>query len=257
MISIQGDFTVTILGEIWQAAVDFSLCKVTEPTPDPDPDPDPDPGFSLGVDGSYWSLGEAAGVRADSNGLRDMAPATNSPANAAGKSGNALLADGANYLRATGIDVINLQANGATVWGWIYPTNIGTMGILQNSTNLNMALVYRGEFNQLTFRVNDSVSGASTATNPVTLPLNAWHFVWGRYDPVSKQAEVGYNDIPGTIGTPLATGANVLGGLEIGRYGATIADNCLFDEVGLVLRKLTDQEIAYLYNGGDGNFYPF
>lgn len=209
---------------------------------------------------SYWKLEEASGTRVDVLGNNNLAESAASLGSGTGKIGNGVSGDGTHYLvKSSGVSD-NLQTNGMTFWGWIYVINAtGRKGPFQLGNAGADAVFSFESLSQLNFTVYDTVSGGSLADKSgLSLSLDTWYFVWGRYDPSTKKAEVGYDAVAGTVsGTALTNGARTTTRVEIARAYATVTNNAIIDEVGYALRKYTDAEIAALRNGGAGNQYPF
>lgn len=207
---------------------------------------------------SYYKCEEASGTRVDAVGNHNLAGSSGSPGSGTGIVGNGIQGNGTDWLLKTGLSE-SLQTNGFTVWGWVYVTSFtGRKGIIQNGSAMQFRLTVESA-TQIAFNVADSVSGTTAATIlGLSLPLNTWIFVWGRYDASTKKAEAGYNAASGTLApTALANGATAATAIELARGAATIMNNAISDEIGFALRKYTDDEISSLYNGGAGNQYPF
>ncbi len=207
---------------------------------------------------SYYKCEESSGARVDAAGNHNLAGSSGSPGSGAGIIGNGVQGNGTDWLLKTGISE-NLQTNGFTVWGWVYVTSFtGRKGIIQNGSTMQFRLTVESAA-QIAFTVADSVSGVTASTIlGLSLPLNTWIFVWGRYDAATKKAEAGYNAVSGTLApAALTNGAVTAAAIELARGAATIMNNAISDEIGFALRKYTDDEISSLYNGGAGNQYPF
>lgn len=202
----------------------------------------------------YWKLDESSGTREDSAGSADL---TGSNGASTGIINNGVLADGTNFLGVSGLANEDIEANGCTVWGWIKASSFtGSKGIIQNGTLSDMNL-YVNSSTSIRFRINDSVSGTTQAIATVALSVDTWYMLWGRYNPATKQAEVGLNDGSGTLGTAITNGAKPITSFQVLRNAATVTIVGVVDEVGFALRKYTDDEISSLYSGGAGNQYPF
>lgn len=208
---------------------------------------------------SYWKLDEETGTRFDSHGSNHMTPQGNATY-APGIMGNALDPGEPATGYTTGAP-IPIPETGFTVWAWKKLSDIsaraGIVQVIREGDSTNWYLVHYQQ-NIWRFGVRDSVSGDSLAINTTSSAVDTWFFVCGRYNPVTKKAEIRVNNSAwavannalanGPIQTVLAT--------RIGQYTNTNTVG-LTDSVGISGRYLSDEEVDMLYNEGAGLEYPF
>ena len=212
---------------------------------------------------SHWKLDELTGDRYDSRGGKTLLPVGVVQYNV-GKMGNCASFNGdagvylssASYTSLTDID----WSLGFTVAGWFYyPTAFNSyFHVLakQYGGNADWGLGLSAP-NACRFYVNDSVSGQTLAVSPTTVVADTWYFLAGRYNPVTKKAEVSLNNAAFTVGTALTNvPKNLRTHFEIGRYASSYGASRL-DGVNLWTRYVTDAEITQIYNNGNGLEYPF
>lgn len=210
---------------------------------------------------SYWKLDEETGTRFDSHGSNHMTPQGNATY-APGIMGNALDPGEPATGYTTGAP-IPIPETGFTVWAWKKLSDIsagaGIVQAIRDGTSATSWYLVHYQQNTWRFAVRDSNGvDASLAINTTSSAVDTWFFVCGRYNPVTKKAEIRVNNsawavadnaLPnGPLQTVFAT--------QIGRYtiGSTVG---LTDSVGISGRYLSDEEVDMLYNEGAGLEYPF
>lgn len=209
---------------------------------------------------SYWKLDEETGTRFDSHGSNHMTPQGNATY-APGIMGNALDPGEPATGYTTGAP-IPIPETGLTVWAWKKLSDIsaraGIVQVTRDASGLNWYLVHYQQ-NAWRFGVIDSsVSSDSIAINTTSSAVDTWFFVCGRYNPVTKKAEIRVNNSAWAVANnALANGpVQTVFATQIGRYinGSTVG---LTDSVGISGRYLSDEEVDMLYNEGAGLEYPF
>jgi YD repeat-containing protein len=115
--------------------------------------------------------------------------------------------------------------------------------------------------NKLAFMVYDgSVQTTVTANTFGALSTGEWYFVYVYHDEHNDEIGISIND--GAVDTATHTGGvnNSTTDFNIGRRAGSSHIHFydgLVDEVGVWDRVLTEEELDYLYNDGDGQAYPF
>ncbi len=213
---------------------------------------------------SSWSMDEESGVRADSHGANDLAD-NNTVLFAAGKIGNAanFERDNSEYLSIA--DNVSLSVTGAlTICGWIKIESGGTVRRIitkSNTTGDQRSYAFQiSTGDDLTFTVSsDGTAGAQTTATATTfgsLSTGVWYFIVAQHDPVANTIGVSVN--AGTIDTA-AHSTNIFDSTAdfiIGTF-QTLAGfyDGLVDEVVLFSEVLSQDEIDWLYNAGNGRSY--
>jgi len=208
---------------------------------------------------AYWKYDETTGNRVDSVGSRDLAP-QGTVSSQVGKIGNAAQVSGAsNYLTNTSANLTGQTwSGGFSVVGWLYiPTAYSDRNaVLSRHTN---TALYTNSASQLYFLVYDSVTGSSLAiASGLTINVDTWYFVAGRYNSSTKKAEVLFNDGTWQVASAALTNEpkNTSDRIDVGQKEGDFG-NAAYDETGLYTRYLSDTEVTALYNGGAGRTYPF
>src|SRR5690606_16512880 len=159
---------------------------------------------------------------------------------------------------------ILIPETGFTVWAWKKLSDIsGFAGIVQglrDSTNTSWYLVHYQQ-NSWRFGVWGSSGAADTdsiAINTTSSAVDTWFFVCGRYNPITKKAEIRVNNSAWAVANrALANGpVQTVVATQIGRY-TNVGTVGLTDSVGISGRYLSDEEVDMLYNEGAGLEYPF
>lgn len=216
--------------------------------------PDPEVVAFFDTYAHYWTLDEGSGDRLDSIGDIDLTP-TGTVGSAPGKLGNAatMTGTGNRLSKATQIDC---PTTGFTVWGWIKISAAADTALLTCYKDSTKAweLIYTG--NSWRFIVRDTDITTYVASTPQTLVTNAWKFMCGRYNPVTKRLEHRLDAEPWRVSTPLAKDP-ITGTTKIQIGGVGSGSNAAMDETGIANCYLTDSEVDDLYNSGKGRTYPF
>jgi hypothetical protein len=210
---------------------------------------------------SYWKLDETGGNRLDTVGTRHMVP-SGGVGYQPGKLGNCVTFSGAEdtYL-TTAADASLLAVNwagGFTFAGWFYIPTAFTNTFSVLSRKYDVCYLAVNGLTSVSYRVYDAVSGNSTATVNPGLQVDTWNFAAGRYNPNTKKSELSVNGSAWAVGgVALGNGPkNTSDYLEIGRWGSAFGASWV-DSVGLWGRYLSNDEVAELYNSGNGLEHPF
>lgn len=211
----------------------------------------------------YWKLDEYAGTRYDSHVRGYNLAITGSVNYNIGKMGNcAQFVTGAENKLGTAAHA-SLQevnwANGFTVAGWIYIPTAWAAGsaIITKAGSVNDWSLYFSALNDARFTIYDSTTGDSIGRITTMQSVDEWYFMAGRYNPITKKAELQLNDSAWAVGSALSNSPrNVCNVLDINKIGASIG-TCLLDSISLWARYLTNEEVSSIYNSGNGLEYPF
>jgi hypothetical protein len=209
---------------------------------------------------SYWKLDEEGGNRLDTVGTRHMIP-SGAVGYAPGKLGNCVTFSGAeNTYLTTAADASLLAVNwagGFTFAGWFYIPTAFTNIFSVLSRDYDVCSLAVTALTSVMFRVYDAVSGMSTATVNPGLQVDTWNFAAARYNPNTKKSELSVNGGAWAVGNALTnTPMNTSDYLDIGRWGSAFGASRV-DSVGLWGRYLSNDEVAELYNSGNGLEHPF
>jgi hypothetical protein len=233
----------------------------------PTPTPTPEPGVSIINDlVAYWKLDEASGIREDAFGSNELVD-HNTVSQAEGMTGFSADFDSAasEYLSVADNPAVSVAIDQSKSWaGWFKIEDLGTsyltlLGKWQTTNQYDYLLRISQATHQLVFYVRKPDDSASVSvTNPLVLEAGQWYFAYAYHDEHEDQIGLSIN-----AGQPTSTGYsyNVNDGtspLYLGRQqSAGYNFDGQMDEWGIWDRVLTDEEVAYLYNGGLGQSYPF
>jgi hypothetical protein len=213
---------------------------------------------------SFWELEEASSTREDAHGSNDLTD-NNTVTSGTGIVGTAASLAMANSEYFSHASNASLQMGDIdfTIAMWVNLASDGTvMKILAKDSGAANAQEYAIDMPVAQFRfLVDSSSAtyvAQVAGGGGLPPATAtWHFVVGWHDAVANTVNVCANDgavaSTSTSGQAPVTGAS---DFNIGRRQAgDFYTDGLIDQVGIWKRKLTSDEITYLYNSGNGRSY--
>ncbi len=203
----------------------------------------------------YYLLGESGeNNRVDSVGSAHFDGIPTGMLSATGINGNA-----AKFPGSAGINTELFTADPGvrgTLSMWVNVTNVNDHGLFIFKDGLDF-LTTAGPTGHLAVREGDSQW--TVTTNAVVYTDSSWyHFVF-TWDFSLPAVKIYVNGVlkPSTASDPITqapAGTFLLMGSE--EQGSSLPQNSLMDEVGLWSRALGPGEIAYLYNGGVGKFYP-
>jgi hypothetical protein len=222
------------------------------------------PGLAVGMM-SHFPLDEASGTRFDVITGYELSPVGVDPAAVAGKVGNAVRFTGAGYLKLMGTATTDLSpcADGFTVSVWFNvsgntnPTDYDTyIASVWDETNWPAASSWFIACQPSTDLVHARVMGAGSAVLSGTANLQAWVHACLVYIPggtwrlylngqLANAVAFGYTAVLGWLA--LAQTVNPTGSPREG----------IHDELTVWSRALIPEEVAFLYNGGNGRAYPF
>jgi RHS repeat-associated protein/uncharacterized repeat protein (TIGR01451 family) len=215
----------------------------------------PNPGVSPTGLVSWWSLDETGGVREDSHGTNDLTD-NNTVGSTAGKQSNAANFVAANSESLSIPDNPSLSLNGTnfTIAGWVKFSTLGTAQSFISKLGPGAEYqVYKSVNDKIVLMVFSS-SGTSTAVaSTETVTANTWYFVVAQYDGTSLKLSLNagnFASIPHSSG--VADGTNLF---RLGAHGSGAYTNGMLDEVAVYKRILTQSEITWLYNNGNGRSY--
>lgn len=215
---------------------------------------------------AWWSLNETSGNRLDSHGANHLTPG-GSVSYAAGKVGNAadFEATTLDYLSVTDNAAVSVGNTDFTICAWVKIESKPSFSpIVTKATGVaggsEYQMDYRGDatdrFRMIIFN-SSSVAVIATANVFGSPVVGAWAFVVGQHnaatDTVSISVNAGAANTTATGGADIpdsATACQVGGQTAVSRYM-----DGLIDEVCLYKRVLTDDEITWLYNSGNGRAY--
>lgn len=208
---------------------------------------------------SYWQLEEASATRVDSYGLNDLAD-NNGVGIDSGKQGSAADFNQVNdqYLSISDLLQSGLDISGSiSISLWMQMSDLSEPQIFVHKYNGNSnrrAYTFYWHNGLLTACLSQFGSVPNCKSTSFNFTLNDWYhvaFTWDASTDIGKiyvdSIQVGSNlsyDIASINNSsePLLVGSN--------EYIQTF--NGLIDEVGIWSRALTDEEIAQLYNNGEG-----
>jgi len=213
---------------------------------------------------SYWKLDETSGNASDSVGSNTL---TNT--NTVGYA-SALINNGADFgtantdksLSTTSTLGINGGAVAISIWVKMR-TEIGSgiQTFVENATSTgtftrySIDYDYNGGTRRLRFTRTKSGVAAQTVDYNVTLGTADWYHLVLTYDTTNIKGFVN----GASVGTTAASGngSSGAGGTYLGKDNLGSYSSIYLDEVGIWNRALSADEVAMLYDNGNGNQYEF
>lgn len=212
---------------------------------------------------AYWSLEEASGTRNDAHGTSHLTD-NNTVTSATGKVGTAadFELSNAEYLEVADNAALSMGDIDFSIACWVnLESKAAPMVIVSKyqGSNLEYQLNYDNGGDVFRFFVASGASFANATSVPTTdfgaPSTSTWYFVTARHDATANTIDIGVN-----AGTQTSA-AYTFGSWDSGsflRLGGN-PDNQwwdgLIDEVGIWKKKLTADEITWLYNAGAGRSY--
>lgn len=216
---------------------------------------------------AWWKLDEASGDALDAHGANDLTDG-NTVGSAAGKVNNARDFDdtSSEYFSIADNASLSFGDEELTIAGWCFMQSgsgvIRTIAAKRQDTTIEYILRHDGGVSgKLAFYVSsDGSSFTSTTANTFgATPNDTWMFVVAQHDPTNNLIKISVNN--GAFDTA-AHSTGVFNGssqFQLGCYVNTGTPSELWggliDEVGVWRRLLSDPEITFLYNSGNGVTY--
>lgn len=225
------------------------------------------PNFSTSIVG-YWRLDEASGSRADSSGNGNTLTDNNTVLSGTGKvSATAADFESTNTEWLSRADQASFEI-GTSSWsclGWINLESAASGNRMMILSKFGWGGLIRGYYLAVDNAAQQLYCITTDATNPALLQHSAslstatWYFVAAGYDASVKKCWISLNGATREQGSAAGTAPTVqddtftfrLGHVSGG--GASQYFDGLMEQWGFwVGRVLTDAEITYAYNGGNG-----
>lgn len=223
--------------------------------------------------GSYWLMNETSGTRVDSvvaqgNDLTD----NNTVGSAAGKvSANAasFIAANSEFLSHIQTSSLNVGNTSFTCFGWFWLDSKAATCALWNKfdsaiNNSEYSMAYDQSIDRFKFRMFGTSFVDAVANSFGSPSTGTWYFIAGSVaaDPVNL---VSISVNAGTVNTtsknfnnfPQAQGGTLKIGGSTGAFTSGRANGCGFFKGSGNAGLLSQEEVAYLYNNGNGRVYPF
>lgn len=217
----------------------------------------------------YWTLQEASGNRAGSQGVLTLTD-NNTVPGAAGKVGNGAQFTLANSESLSSASVVSLQMGSGqdfTLATWVkLATKATDQALIVKATDVSGAagIEYVLQYKLANDRFNALVSNGSATANQLADTLGAvsvdtWYFVVAWLDAGTSLNIQVNNGTADTLGTAVYAQA-AAGGFALGRNGGDVTIphylNGMLDEAAIWKRILTAAERTFLYNAGAGRTWP-
>ena len=216
---------------------------------------------------SFWELEESSGTRVDAHGSNDLTD-NNTVTSNTGKVGTCAQFTEANDEFLSHADTASLQTGDInfTYCAWIYIDSIANTfpRVIDKASVTGGALLYvRQENSRVTFAALDSGGGVAVEVlSTDALSTATWYFLcaWFQADGAGPWTEdncyVSIND--GTPDNAAQTAAPAAGNQTFRIGGNDVANrnwDGRMDQFGFWKRVLTQDEITWLYNSGNGRAY--
>jgi hypothetical protein len=226
------------------------------------------PAADVSTPTSFWNLEEATGAtRIDSVGGNNLT-SNNGVTQVPGKIGYAAGFNGVNQY----LSILNNSSFNATgslsLCAWIYPLAVNSsgngwciLGQWQRGTSgdraYNIELI---DSNVPQFTIRNSANSANQFVTTTAATLNTWNFVVGVFDNVGKTVNISINGA--TFASTSATGGVRVSSTTFNLGAHTATDsfpyNGYIDMAGFWNGyALTQADVTYLYNNGNGIQWPF
>lgn len=205
---------------------------------------------------SHWRMDEVNGTRNDSHGTNHLTdPSSATIAQNAGKIGKAVVLgeDDAGTLGVAHNATLSMGATDFSWTGWVKFTSVaGSSDIIIKSDELTEFQLKRvGTALQVTVS-SDGDTTFLDLPSSVTLVINTWYFFAVRLDMADTRLDITVNaTTDDDAWTTVYAGTNSL------QFGNTDGNPFYLDSVSFWQRALSDEELDFLYNSGDGRDYPF
>jgi hypothetical protein len=212
---------------------------------------------------AYWHLEEPSGNRFDVTGWGSHLSPVNTPGRVAGKYGYSVELQSASsqYLTVNDNDHLHITDNDFTVSAWINVNNFSVMNLLAKigSSGGDWQL-YQLTDRKIYWAVYSTTAKLAEviSTDFGNIATASWYHIVGRYHASLHKILVSVNDV-----TSMASVTGVVGDseepLRIGARNASplYSMDGKVDEVGFWRRCLDDAEVEWLYNQGNGCYFPF
>lgn len=198
---------------------------------------------------SWWTFDNTMD---DVHGANDMVNG-DTPAYAAGKKGYAN--NNAKRYSNTPTGIEGFHTSGCSLFFWFHPTNTTARVIASLGRNMSGGEILSIDHVDGAFGAGYRDSAGASGPSRIAAALNSWHFVVASWDPSVGAIRLWMDGITST-GTKSAGSALTPQYFEAGsRYSYGWPLGGLMDEAGFVVGALSNDEIAWLYNGGAGRAY--
>lgn len=210
---------------------------------------------------SFWELEEESGDRVDAHGANDLTP-IGTPGSTPGKVGDAtrfVKASSQALSHADNSDLSLTTTDEFTFCLWVrlteslYEAQRPLIWKGSSEYRISYLSVGSGRYYAEIFLLAPYQGAVVYANNFGEPALNTWHFIVVRYDLINLSISV--NNGPPNA-TPYELGVfNGTGTFWLGRNNTPIYNDVDLDQVGFWKRVLTDAEVTWLYNSGNGRSY--
>jgi hypothetical protein len=217
---------------------------------------------------AYYKYDETSGMRVNSQGntnfnLIDNSSGSGGAGSAAGIITNAVVTATGAFLEQE-ITEFSFRSNSFSIFFWVYPTSAvtGTPLIYGNATTIPQYVLQVIANGSVTATLqDDSTAFFSASKGAGSAPTNTWTFIYFQYvnNGISTNGVLSISVNAGAFtSTTNAAGSSILADRQnffnVGRYlSATTADfQGRIDEMAIMRRILTTNEIAEVYRGGLG-----
>jgi hypothetical protein len=214
---------------------------------------------------AYWKLDEESGNRADEVGSNTLVD-VNTVLYAAGKIGNAATFVKANdeYFSLADNADMSIGSNDFSFNIWVKPLNAttqaGILGKYENSTNADEYYIVRTGDDKVVFTTYQGSGSRTSHVSTGTLNEDVWTMLTCTYATSDLNSRIYLN---GSLDSSATQGTQPADRTAIFRLGSEIYQIASgdwegeLDECGFWKKELTADEVAELWNAGDGLTYPF
>ena len=215
---------------------------------------------------SWWKLDEASGNALDSHSTNELVETIGTIASAAGKVNNARdFEDGdTEYFEIASNASLQFADAAFSIGCWYKPESTGggqyIMGKWNQTNNRREYVLVKNASGEIRFIISQNGTDTTTVLSGVTPSAGTWYFIVARHDPASNTIHIKVS-ASADVSAAHSTGCNAnTSPFRIGAEGSstpiagTYTDG-LVDEAFLFNDYLTDDEIDWLYNSGNGRTY--
>ena len=211
---------------------------------------------------SWWALNETSGTRNDSHGTNHLTD-NNTVTYSSGIKYNAgnFTSSNSEYLNINDNVAISTGNIDFSLCAWVYLLDTTATHVIFSKTetsNYEIRLRYNSTSNRFTAALS---SNGTTWNSTVTantfgaISINTWYFICGQHDSVNDLLVINVNKIKDTASANSSGSRDGTGPFFIGTLSTSEYHDGYVDEAVFYKKLLTDDEVDWLYNSGNGREY--
>lgn len=213
---------------------------------------------------SWWSLDEASGNAIDAHGSNDLVETSGTIDSVAGKvnGGRDLESDDTEYFEIASNATLQVADEAFSFGCWWKPESTNTshyiMGKWNQTNNRREYIIIKNSSGEFRLIISNDGTNTNTVLSGVTPSAGNWYFIVARHDPVSNTIHIKVNDAA-DVSAAHTTGCNAnTSPFRFGAEGSATPlaySDGVCDEAFFYKKYLSDDELEWLYNSGNGRHY--